>query len=128
VISFNIKAHTTAMKIHGEPYRFELPIFSETLPGQRRGLYISVENYHDRDEKAYLFIGELTVDLLMKGWKDRMSGEGTVLDFARQNVQEFKRLALNTKPSDLRWDGKAKHLIFDGETCAIYELEHPGDE
>lgn len=128
MISFGIKAHTTAMDVHGEPYRFELPIFSETLPGQRRGLYVSVENYSDRDEKAYIFIDGVTIDLLMKGWKNRATGEGGVLDFARQNLQEFKRLVLNTKTSHLRWDGKAEHLTFDDETYAIYELAHPGDK
>jgi hypothetical protein len=126
MISFGIKAHTTAMDVHGEPYRFELPIFSETLPDQRRGLYVSVENYNDRDEKAYIFIDGKTIDLLMKGWKACIAGG--VLDFARQNLQEFKRLVLNSKTSHLRWDGKAEHVTIDGETYAIYELAHPGDK
>lgn len=126
MVTFQIKAHTTATQLHGDPYRFELPVFSETLPGisEKRGLYVSMTKYGDPDERAFLFIFGRTLELLMTGWP---SGESAVLDFARQNIQEFRRLVLNIRSGALMHDGRPEEITFEGERYAIYEYAHPGE-
>ena len=125
MISFTIKAHTTECTIHGKPYRFELPIFSEKTPGG--GLYISVENYYDRDEEAYLVISNQTMAALMKGWHDYMGEKTDIVDFARQNVTEFRRLVLNTTEAHLQWEGAPRSERIGGKKYSIYDLSELGD-
>lgn len=122
MISFTIKAHTTEITIHGRPYRFELPVFSEKTPGG--GLYISVENYYDRDEEAYLVVSSHTMAILMKGWRDYMGEKADIVDFARQNVAEFRHLALNTTKQHLRWEGEPRSERIGGRKYSIY---HPAE-
>lgn len=125
MISFTIKAHTTESTIHGRPYRFELPIFSEKTPGG--GLYISVENYYDRDEEAYLVVSSHTMAILMRGWLDYMGEKADIVDFARQNVAEFRRLVLNTTKQHLLWEGEPRSERIGGRKYSIYHLAELGE-
>lgn len=93
---FVLKAHETQSSYHGKDYRFTRPLFSSKLERpQDHGLYISITDMDNPLQRSYLFLSTVFVLELMEGWGNQRTCIDRIVEFAEQNVEEFKRFVLN---------------------------------